>query len=255
VFFGRNLAKMRRQVVAGFLIFITFTSALNPLPFHAKPKLLDFVQSDFMHQVVSLTKSDGADKCSTCKNLVSTMKLSLANPRMRMEATQVATQVCTMVDASSQKMCNSLVVSKLPSILDFIAKNADAEWICEETFNVCTSSSHANPLMLKSSVTLPPAEISDIECAACCWFSAFVVYGLLNRDTGHALSYEVAKYCVNYIGDPQKQKTCVQDANQIGELLPLLQSLLPPGKICSNAKLNVCSPTTTTAAICLPPPS
>jgi hypothetical protein len=242
VFFGSKLAKMRRQVVAGFLIFITFTSAFNPLTFHAKPKLLDFVQSDFMHQVVSLMKSNGADKCSTCKNLVSTMKLSLANPRMRMEATQVASQVCRMVDASSQQMCSSFVASKLPSILDSIAKNANAESICEETFNVCKSSSHANPLILKSSVTLPPAEINDIECAACCWLSVFVLYGLCNKDTGHALSYEVAKFCTNYIGDPTKQKTCFDDANQIGELLPLIPTIITPSKICKSAKLNVCSP-------------
>jgi len=235
---------MRRQFVAGFLIFITLSSAFNPMSINApQPKLLDFVQSDFFKQLLSLSKSNGGENsCTVCKNVMATMKSSLANPIIKSDVSKIVSQMCSkMADKSYQYMCSS-VSNYLSQIMESIAKNVDPQSACEETFKVCQSSSPANPLMLKSSVNFPPQETADIECATCTWLTVFVVYGVLSPASGQALGWEIAEFCVNYIGDPEKEKTCISDAQQIAEIFPVIPSLISPAVVCQNY-LKVCTGT------------
>lgn len=61
--------------------------------------------------------------------------------------------------------------------------------------------------MLKNRVTLPPQEIKDIECVGCKSLVVFVLYGLLSPAAGDALAWQIAQFCIGYIGDPAKQQT------------------------------------------------
>jgi hypothetical protein len=222
-------------------MFITLTSAFNPINRNAPPKLLDFVQSDFLNQVLSMSKSSGQNLCPMCKNVMTTLKSSLSNPTIKTDVTRVMSQLCTkMVDNSYQQMCNLFVSSHLPSLLDSVVNNVNPEAFCD-TFEVCQSTSPANPLMLKNRVTLPPQEIKDIECVGCKALSVFVLYGLLSPDAGKALGWQIAQFCLGYIGDPTKQAQCLSDADQISEIFPLIPQLISPAKICGNL-IKVCPP-------------
>lgn len=127
------------------LVFITLTSAFNPINRNAPPKLLDFVQSDFLNQVLSMSKSSGQNLCPMCKNVMTTLKSSLSNPTIKTDVTSLMSQLCTkMVDNSYQRMCNLFVSSHLPSLLNSIVDSVNPEAFCEDTFEVCQSTSPAN---------------------------------------------------------------------------------------------------------------
>jgi len=234
----------RQSVLIGFfLTFATLTSALSPLKRNSEKKI------DFLNQILSSNKVKGDDLCSSCRSVVSTLKSVLINPTIKADISNILSDTCSKLpDGSYHELCSMVVSNYLPSMMDSLMNDIDSKSVCEDTLNLCPSTKSAvKPLQLQS-VTLPPQEIKDIECAACTWLSGFVLFGLLNDATGAALGYEINQFCLNYIGDPDQLEKCQSDAEQVAELLPFIHTIVTPSLLCQNLiKINgtpICPPST-----------
>jgi len=182
-----------------------------------------------------LAMSNNMDKCSICQDVVSSLKELGSDPKTRADLSRAAASFCAMIpDKTEQVLCNTFVADKLPLVLDLVMSRLDSQDVCAQ-FRMCATKpmEQANAIELKSTVTLPPAEMNDIICAGCKWSAVFLEYGVINVDSGDALQYVMDQWCTTYIGNQDQQQQCLNLAEQIKELFAGLGSLLKPKGLCS----------------------
>jgi len=227
---------MKLIVVLGFLCTTLSIGNAQQCAPPASGKTATFDES-LLDQFLALTKGgESYQMCTVCQDVFFTLKQIATDPESRIGMTNVLTKFCSTVqDKTEQKLCTAFIADKLPTLIDFLFTRFDADSACTR-FDMCPKSNQVEA-KVTDPVTLPPPEIDDIKCAGCTWVLTFVEFGVLNQDSGNALGYVTARFCETYVGNPDEKEKCLTLAQDLCELVAAIGYLLPPSKICAEAKL------------------